>query len=252
MQLKEEQAKLKRIAEIKSTTLSDITKSITTEPKNYTDQIETLKKELQATKTRAERAERDKSDILLRSLASRDTSTNRTAASEALKLQQQVNELNQQLEDLKDEKRTLATKMRNLEQDGRSKSKDDDLGKKLKAAEQLCEELMDENEEMKKELNNMEREIDEMQDNFREEQVDENTTLKKELDRTTKNCRILTFKFKKSERRIEQLESEKKELSNKGSSELANKVKKLEDELRISNEVTRQLQVNSICNLVRF
>jgi cell division septum initiation protein DivIVA len=35
------------------------------------------------------------------------------------------------------------------------------------AAEALCEELMDENEDMKKELRDLEEEIEEMQDNFR-------------------------------------------------------------------------------------
>lgn len=198
---------------------------------------------MQTTKSRAERAERDKSDILLRRLASMDTTTNRTAASEALKLQQRVNDLNQQLEDLKDEKKTLTVKVKTLE--GGPKGRDDDLGKKLKAAEQLCEELMDENEEMKKELRNMEQEIDEMQDNFREEQVDELTTVKKELEQTTKNCRILSFKFKKSERKIEQLETEKQSLASQVNSDLLNKVKKLEDELRISNEVSRQLKVSA-------
>lgn len=82
---------------------------------------------------------------------------------------------------------------------------------KLAAAETLCEELMDENEEMKKELKELEDEIEEMQDNFREDQADEYSSLKKELEQTTKNCRILSFKLKKSERRSEQLEMEKLE-----------------------------------------
>lgn len=41
------------------------------------------------------------------------------------------------------------------------------LRSKLLAAETLCEELMDENEDMKRELRSMEEEIEEMQDNFR-------------------------------------------------------------------------------------
>lgn len=43
----------------------------------------------------------------------------------------------------------------------------DELKSKLLAAETLCEELMDENEDMRKELRDMEDEIEEMQDNFR-------------------------------------------------------------------------------------
>lgn len=214
--------------------------------KDYKTELENMRRELELTKARAERAERDKSDILLRRLASMDTSSNRTAASEALKLQQKVNDLNQQLENVTDEKKYLSNKVKELEEDfsvRASKSKDDDMSKKLKAAELLCEELMDENEDMKKELRNMEQEIDEMTDNFREEQADEYTHIKKELDQTTKNCRILSFKFKKSERKIEQLETEKQQLASQLNSDLANKIKKLEDELRIANEVSRQLKV---------
>lgn len=43
----------------------------------------------------------------------------------------------------------------------------DDLRSKLKAAENLCESLMDENEDMKKEIRQLEEEIYELQDNFR-------------------------------------------------------------------------------------
>lgn len=179
-------------------------------------------------------------------MANLDVPSNKTAASEALKLQQKVNELTQQLEDTQKDRKTLANKVKDLEKDLNvrpTKNAEEDIRKKLQAAETLCEELMDENEDMKKELRNMEQEIDEMQDNFREEQVDEYSTIKKELEQTTKNCRILSFKYKKSERKIEQLEMEKQALGNQMTNELATKVKKLEEELRIANEVARQLQV---------
>lgn len=74
---------------------------------------------------------------------------------------------------------------------------------------------MDENEDMKKELRELEEEIEEMQDNFREDQADEYSSLKKELEQTTKNCRILSFKLRKSERKAEQLELEKIEAEKK-------------------------------------
>lgn len=50
---------------------------------------------------------------------------------------------------------------------------------------------------------------------FSEDQAVEYTSLKKELDQTTKNCRILSFKLKKSERKSEQLEFEKTGLEKK-------------------------------------
>lgn len=218
----------------------------------HNKELDNLRKELETTKARAERAERDKSDILLRRLANLDVTSNKTAASEALKLQQKVNELTQQLEDTQTDRKTLTSKLKELEKDltvRPTKNAEEDLRKKLQAAETLCEELMDENEDMKKELRNMEVEIDEMQDNFREEQVDEYSTIKKELEQTTKNCRILSFKYKKSERKIEQLEMEKQTLGSQVTNELSAKVKKLEEELRIANEVARQLQVilNLLC-----
>ncbi|XP_035911133.1 titin homolog isoform X2 [Anopheles stephensi] len=214
-----------------------------TDIRELQEENESLKRELETVKARAERAERDKSDILLRRLASIDTVSNKTAASEALKLQQKVNEQKQLIDDLQDEKKFLTTKLKEMTADINvrgSRGMEEQLRQKLEQAETLCEELMDENEEIKRELRNMETEIEEMHDNFREEQADEYASLKKELDQTTKNCRILSFKLKKSDRRIEQLESEKAALGASG--DLAAKIKQLEDELKVSNEVARRLQ----------
>ena len=213
------------------------------------DEIENLKRELDSVKARAERAERDKSDILLRRLASIDTTSNRTAAAEAMKLQQKVNEMKQQIEDLQDEKKSLAAKIKEVTNESKSratKSIEETLRSKLEQAERMCENLMDENEDMKRDLKNMESEIDEMQDNFREEQADEYVSVKKELEMTTKNCRILSFKLKKSDRKMEQLELEKQAMgSNQSSTELMTKIKQLEDELKVANEVARRLQTES-------
>lgn len=166
------------------------------------------------------------------------TVSNKTAASEALKLQHKINDLTKDMESLKDDKKKLTVKVKELEKRS-SHAIEEDLKKKLQAAEQLCEELMDENSEMKKEVANMEREFDEIHDNFREDQADECTKIKKELEVTNKNCRILSFKLKKSERKIETLEQEKS-----APTATLTQVKKLEEELRISNEVIRQLQVS--------
>lgn len=151
------------------------------------------------------------------------------------------------MEDLKYEKLHMTTKMKDLEKTlsiKSSKSAEEELKNKLQAAEQLCEELMDENAEVKKELRSMEEEVDEMQDNFREDQANEYSTAKKELEVTMKNCRILSFKLKKSERKIEQLEFEKQQ---NASAALISQIKKLEDELRLCNERTQQLQVSHAC-----
>ncbi|CAH1255951.1 unnamed protein product [Diabrotica balteata] len=221
------------------------------------EQLESLKKELETTKSKCDRLEREKSDILLRRLAAMETTTSKTSASEVLKLQQKCNEFQQQLEDYRDEKKSLSLKVRELESDldNRPTAQEaqkvaDDLRSKLLAAETLCEELMDENEDIKKELRDMEEQMDELQDNFREDQAVEYTSLKKDLDQTTKNCRILSFKLRKSERKAAQLEFEKAELDKKmkdisGSGSTVTqieKIKQLEQELKVSNEVSVRLQ----------
>ncbi|CAG9855281.1 unnamed protein product [Phyllotreta striolata] len=219
------------------------------------DQLESLRRELDTTKSKCDRLEREKSDILLRRLASMETS--KPSATEVLKLQQKCNELQQQLEDYKDEKKSLALRVKELENDlevrptaQEAQKIADDLRSKLLAAETLCEELMDENEDIKKELRDMEEQMDELQDNFREDQAVEYTSLKKDLDQTTKNCRILSFKLRKCERKAAQLEFEKAELDKKlkdvsGSDTTLNqieKIKKLEQELKLANEVSVRLQ----------
>uniref|UniRef100_T1PEI9 SOGA coiled-coil domain-containing protein n=1 Tax=Musca domestica TaxID=7370 RepID=T1PEI9_MUSDO len=201
------------------------------------DELKNLRKELEAMKQRAEKAEREKSDILLRRLASIDMAPNRTAASEALMLQQKVNELKEQLEKVTEEKRKLNTRMKELENN--PKSAENELRRKLQAAEQICEELMEENQEAKKEIMNLQAEMDELQDTFREDDVKAKTNLQKDLEKTTKNCRILSFKLKKCERKIESLELERQ---NSGNAELQARIKQLEDELRFSQELSKKLQ----------
>ncbi|CAB3375082.1 Hypothetical predicted protein [Cloeon dipterum] len=217
------------------------------------DEVAELKRELDTWKARCEKAEREKSDILLRRLGG----TRETAPSgaEALKLQQRVNELQQAAEDLRDERKSLSLRVKELEEENESATSREpemrrtieDLRNKLSAAETLCEELMDENEEIKKEIRDLEEEIDEMQDNFREEQADEYTSLKKELEQTAKNCRILQFKLRKAERKAESLEATKLELERQlgdkgGNVQSMEKIRQLEKDLKLQSEVSERLQ----------
>lgn len=74
--------------------------------------------------------------------------------------------------------------------------------------------------------------------------------MKKELEQTTKNCRILSFKLRKAERKTEELEASKTEAEKKlqeiseGNSMLENieKIKRLEQDLKVANEVAIRLQ----------
>ncbi|XP_066906905.1 uncharacterized protein [Halyomorpha halys] len=216
-------------------------------------QVEQLQKELEVMKIKCEKTEREKSDFMLRRL---DAATGRASSSEVLKLQQKVNELRNTVEDLQVEKKSLTQKVRDMEYEmdsvrsSVSKKENEALKEKLKAAEQMCEDLMEENEDVKKELKEMEEEMDEMHDKFREDRADEYTMLKKELEQATKNCRILSFKLRKSERKAEQLEIEKFEAEQRcrevagGQSGLdkAERIKQLEHDLNVANETAARLQ----------
>ncbi|KAG8034793.1 hypothetical protein G9C98_007869 [Cotesia typhae] len=199
------------------------------------NELESLKTQLSDMKARCERVEREKSEILLRRLATMDSVSAKTPkSSEMSRLQKSLKELQSKNEALNEEKMTLLARLKNLEKDTESKGGKserekavEELKSKLKAAETLCETLMDENEDMKKEIRELEEEIYEMQDNFREEQADEYGELKKSVDQANKNCRILSFKLRKMERKTEQLEAEKSELENKHE-----EIKKVEEVLK--------------------
>lgn len=200
---------------------------------------------LSAELVQARRQNDDTNEIALRRLAFTEKGANQLASNDSTKLQFKINDLSRQLEDVKYEKLHLTTKIKDLEKSlsiKSSKTAEDELRKKLQAAEQLCEELMDENNEIKKELRGMEEEIDEIQDNFREDQANEYVNMKKEIEMTQKNCRILSFKLKKSERKVEQLEAEKQ---SSAPAALTSQIKQLEEELRISNDRLQQMQVQN-------
>ncbi|XP_071878446.1 uncharacterized protein isoform X1 [Bombus fervidus] len=192
--------------------------------KSEVEQLRLQVKELQA---RCERAEKEKSEILMRRLATMETISSKAAPNEVQKLQKKNEALTQ-------EKNSLLTKIRDLEKEVNSKTfrgerdrEKDELRSKLKAAENLCESLMDDNEDMKKEIRQLEEEIYELQDTFRDEQADEHVRLRKSLEQSNKNCRILSFKLRKVERKVEELETEKATLEKK-----YEEVKKVEETLQ--------------------
>ncbi|XP_032669574.1 golgin IMH1-like isoform X2 [Odontomachus brunneus] len=202
------------------------------------NEIEKLRSQLSNMKARCEKAEKEKSEILMRRLATMETMSNKTSASEVLKLQKK-NEV------LAQEKNVLLARIKDLEKEasvkphrGERDKAHDDLRSKLKAAENLCENLMDENEDMKKEIRQLEEEIYELQDNFRDEQADEYTRLRKSLEQSNKNCRILSFKLRKVERKAEEVENERSALEKK-----YEEVKKTEEVLqKVSNAFQNRTQ----------
>merc|ERR1712083_483289 len=86
-------------------------------------------------------------------------------------------------------------------------------------------------------------ELEEVQDNFREDEADEYRTLKRELENSAKNCRVLQFKLKKTEKSLNDTQSDLGEAESKlkslssGSNALdsINKVRQLEKDLEGKN-----------------
>lgn len=206
---------------------------------SYDRDVEKLNNEIMQTRQHANNS----NEIALRRQAFTTNGNGQSANNDTAKLQFRVNDMSRQLEDLKYEKLHLTTKVKDLEKSLTTKTTkmvEEELRKKLIAAEQLCEELMDENAEIKKEMRGMEDEMDEIQDNFREDHVNEFTTTKKELEVAMKNCRILSFKLKKSDRKLEQFELERQSST---PAALISQIKQLEEELKLSNNRLQQLEV---------
>ncbi|XP_044765988.1 desmoplakin-like isoform X2 [Coccinella septempunctata] len=218
--------------------------------------LEEVRSELEATKQKCDRLEKEKREVILRRLPSMDSSNKYNF--EYNKLQQKYNDLQKEVNQYKDDKSSLQVKIKILEDElkrypkvnERSTNNLEDLMSKLKTTEQFCEELMDENESLKKELREMEEQVEEMQDNFREDQLAEYADLKKQVEMHTKNCRILSFKLRKAEKRNDQYELEKQELEkklkefseNQADSFTLEKIKKLEQDLADSTNVSTKLQ----------
>ncbi|XP_065581081.1 centrosomal protein of 290 kDa-like [Artemia franciscana] len=222
------------------------------------DQIASLKKEVETARIKCDRLEKENSELSKKS----EGKGGKVTATEVLRLTQKLHEVETKNEDLADEKKVAELKVKELEKQlstSRNLSVQalglksvEEVKKKLTAAEHLVEELMEENEELKKEMTIMAQEMDELHDNFREDQADEYRDLKKELEQTAKNCRILQFKLRKAERRVEQVEAEKVDLENRLQEKLnksseypdddASHINMLEQELAMARDISLQMQ----------
>merc|ERR1719312_2464763 len=114
-----------------------------------------------------------------------------------------------------------------------------ELQTKLKYLEKKCEDMTRENDDLRGNVQTLEVELEEVQDNFREDEADEYRTLKRELENSAKNCRVLQFKLKKTEKSLSDITSDHNELETKlkavnggtGALDNMNKVRQLEKDL---------------------
>ncbi|EJD76702.1 CBR-TAG-241 protein [Loa loa] len=177
-------------------------------------------------------------------------------------LEERLAEAENCIQDYRDENTVLKCELRELQEcEGSSDSRSEmtaKLADKLKASESLCDELMEENESLKADIKDLQQEIEEMQDQYREEEIEEFRELQRELEQNAKNCRILQFKLRKSERTRDELDAEKQHLEVKvkdlleassvtGGLQTTGKqldtirIRELESELRIAKEVSVRL-----------
>lgn len=164
-----------------------------------------------------------------------------------------VETLEDEVQRLKSEKARLLDKLKLPESERASLVAEEneiaDLKRKVEDAEARYSESMSEIEDLKQEVRDLQLEMEEVHDQFREEEAAELRELQKELEGTAKSCRILQFKLKKAERKLEQMESERAQSDEKmrnlescfQTSDDKRRIRLLEEELRMAKEVSVQL-----------
>jgi len=83
---------------------------------------------------------------------------------------------------------------------------------KLEETENYCYQVVEENVELKSEIETLELEISEVQDTFRDKDAKEFKRVKRELEHLTKTCRNLQIKLGKAQAKASRLRQEKEEI----------------------------------------
>lgn len=226
------------------------------EIKTIKTQLECVKNELKAVKSRNDVLERMQSEAIQKTPMTLDSAKASEATAELMKAREKVREQDIQLTNLNKERKALNLKLKELEtslekrpQVSETQKTITELQTKLKFVERKCEDFNVENEELRGNVQNLESELEEVQDNFREDEADEYRTLKRELENSAKNCRVLQFKLKKTEKSFGDLQSDHNELETKikgmsgGNNALdnLNKVRTLEKEVE-----TKTMQISRL------
>lgn len=169
------------------------------------------------------------------------------------------------LSDLSKEKKGLLLRVRELENAASKVTSVSERQKniveletKLKYVENKCKNLERENDKLTHSIQNLEGELEEVQDNFREDEADEYRNLRRELELTAKNCRVLQFKLKKTEKSLQEVTTEKEDLEltlkqqggTSGSSstmDYLGKIKRLEKELEQKSQIIARYE-SHVCD----
>merc|ERR1711872_528916 len=87
-----------------------------------------------------------------------------------------------------------------------------DVETRLEESENYCYQVVEENVELKSEIETLEAEIAEVQDTFRDKDAKEFKKVKWELENLSKTCRNLLIKLGKAQAKATRLRQEKEEL----------------------------------------
>ncbi|RUS71399.1 hypothetical protein EGW08_020840, partial [Elysia chlorotica] len=175
-------------------------------------------------------------------------------------VRKKLGELEAKLEDKENQCVRLTSDNKGLRERLKTSAQEDDgksqrekelavLEQDLEAAERELEETREDNRELKRQVMEMRNEMDEMSDSFRESELDEFREMQRELEMASKNCRILQFKLRKSERKNIQTEEDRANYEDKlrqleaqfDSQDARSHIQVLEEELRIAKEVSVRL-----------
>ncbi|KAL4217866.1 positive regulation of microtubule motor [Mactra antiquata] len=226
--------------------------------KHSDSELERLKAELLNMTERCQNLETE--NEMLRSDLNKKTLTESTARKQKDDVESAINGLKGQLKSMEDKCSQLETENNKMMNDLKAKhennqnkpctNKDsEDMDEKLTAKERLMEDLMEENDQLKQEINELKVEMEEMYDSFRDQEAEEFREIQKELEYTAKNCRILQFKLRKMERRNDQTEQDKNQFEERlrklqnsfQDRDAVSHIHSLEDELRLAKEVSVRL-----------
>ena len=220
-------------------------------------EVESLKNELRAVKSRNEVLEHMQSEAIKKTPLTLESAKASEATAELMKAREKIRDLDSQLSTKDKDRKALNLKIKELEseierrpQASETQKTISELQTKLKYTERKCSELNTENEELRGNVQNLEVELEEVQDNFREDEADEYRTLKRELENSAKNCRVLQFKLKKTEKSLSDLQQDNQELESKmksvsgGSSAIdnINKIRQLEKDLEAKTQQISRLE----------
>merc|ERR1712083_126200 len=202
--------------------------------------------------------QREKDEVAAKKPMTFESAKAAESTAELRRAKDKLTEYEDKLSKIEKEKNGLNVKVRELESVVMEKKASSTTGSKrgeldsatqakLKFYENKVGQLEAENDKLQHSVQNLEGELEEVQDNFKEDEADEYRNLKRDLETQSKNVRVLQFKLKKSERSISELAAEKTELeskiktgagssgSNHGSFDSSNKLRNLEKELEQKN-----------------